>query len=161
MRVELLSAKHDRFSFSCGVPVLDSYIKERATQDVRRGLCAVHVLAENRTIVGFYTISPFSVHFNDLPPLIAKKFPKNIPIPCWLIGRLAVDDKFKGQRFGEKLLMDALYKIIKIAGVGGGFCVILDAKEERIKPFYERYGFKPIKDDKLRLYLPLNSIPGI
>jgi hypothetical protein len=41
-----LRPEYDRTSFSCGVPVLDSYLKERARLDVKRGLCAVHVLAE-------------------------------------------------------------------------------------------------------------------
>jgi hypothetical protein len=75
---------HDRASFSCGVQALDLYLKERARIDVKRGMCAVHVLAEGKTIIGFYTLSAFTLQLQNLPPAIAKKYPSNMLLPCWL-----------------------------------------------------------------------------
>jgi predicted GNAT family N-acyltransferase len=151
--------KYNRASFSCGVPALDSYLKERARLDVKRGLCAVHILAEDTTIMGFYTLSAFTLQLQNLPPAIAKKYPSNMLLPCWLIGRLAVDAKFQKQNFGQLLLADALHNIKTLAEKAGGYCVIVDAKNEGVKPFYEKYGFRPVINDELRLYLPLSSIP--
>jgi hypothetical protein len=37
----------------------------------------------------------------------------------------------------------------------GGFCVIVDAKDQNVKNFYLNYGFIAFKDDPTRLYLPL------
>ncbi|GHV87369.1 hypothetical protein AGMMS50255_6650 [Spirochaetia bacterium] len=85
--------------------------------------------------------------------------PANMLLPCWLIGRLAVDLKFQKQNFGQILLADALQSIVTLSKKAGGYCVIVDAKNERVKPFYEKYGFKPVIDDELRLYLPLSAIP--
>jgi predicted GNAT family N-acyltransferase len=154
-----LRPEYNRTSFSCGVPVLDSYLKERARLDVKRGLCAVHILAENTTIVGFYTLSAFTLQLKSLPPAIAKKYPANMLLPCWLIGRLAIATKFQKQNFGQLLLTDALHNIKNLAEQAGGYCVIVDAKNEGVKLFYEKYGFRPVIDDELRLYLPLSSIP--
>ena len=160
MRFSTLSSRHDFGSFRCGVPVLDSYIQERASQDMRRGICAVHVLEDEDAVVGYYTLSSYTLQLTDIPPSIAKKYPKNLLLPCWLIGRLAVDQKFQGRKIGETLLMDALRRILELAKNAGGYCVVVDAKDDRVKPFYFKYGFKPIKDDSLRLYLPLSMIPG-
>jgi predicted GNAT family N-acyltransferase len=96
----------------------------------------------------------------SLPVEIAKKFPSNLLLPCWLIGRLAVDTKFQQQHFGSRLLSDALSQIQLLAEQAGGYCAVVDAKDEHVKVFYEKYGFKPVLDDELRLYLPLSSILG-
>ncbi|MDR1948426.1 MAG: GNAT family N-acetyltransferase [Spirochaetaceae bacterium] len=154
-----LRPEYQKSSFSCGVAVLDSYLKERARLDVKRGLCAVHILAEGTTIIGFYTLSAFTLQLQSLPPAIAKKYPANMLLPCWLIGRLAVDIKFQKQKFGQILLADALHNVVLLAEKAGGYCVVVDAKNERVKPFYEKYGFKPVIHDELRLYLPVSSIP--
>jgi predicted GNAT family N-acyltransferase len=154
-----LRREYNRTAFSCGVPALDSYLKERARLDVKRGLCAVHVLAEETSIIGFYTLSAFTLQLQDLPPAIAKKYPSNMLLPCWLIGRLAVDLKFQKRNLGQLLLADALNNVLMLAEKAGGYCVIVDAKDKGVKPFYEKYGFKPIIDDALRLYLPISTIP--
>ena len=54
IRFSGLYSYHNTAAFSCGVPILDSYIKERATQDIKRGICAVHILEEKDIIIGFY-----------------------------------------------------------------------------------------------------------
>jgi predicted GNAT family N-acyltransferase len=153
-----LKPEYDRNSFSCGVPVLDSYLKERARLDVKRGLCAVHVLVEGIEIIGFYTLSAFTMHMESLPPEIAKKYPSNMLLPCWLIGRLAVDLKHQKQKTGQLLMVDALKNTLALSRQAGGYCVVVDAKTEEVKPFYEKYGFKPVIGDELRLYLPLRTI---
>jgi predicted GNAT family N-acyltransferase len=137
---------------------MDSYLKERAGKDVKRGLCSVHILVEDTTIIGFYTLSPFTLQMSEIPADIAKKYPSNLLLPCWLIGRLAVDIHFQKQKFGELLLNDALLTALTLSEKAGGYCVIVDAKNENVKPFYRKYGFKPILDDALRMYLPLSLI---
>jgi GNAT superfamily N-acetyltransferase len=153
-----LASRLDRLSFSCGVPALDSYLRERARLDVKRGICAVHVLAEGDVIMGYYTLSPFTMQLASLPAGLAKKYPKNLLLPCWLIGRLAVDVKFQRQKIGQRLLADALKNTLVLSKIAGGYCVVVDAKNEEVKPFYEKYGFKPIIGDELRLYLSLAAL---
>jgi predicted GNAT family N-acyltransferase len=151
-----LRPEYKKAKFSCGVAALDSYLKERARLDVERGLCAVHVLAEENIIMGFYTLSAFTLQLQNIPSSLTKKYPKNLLLPCWLIGRLAVDIKFQKQHYGQMLLMDALQNIAFLSEKAGGYCAVIDAKDTMVKKFYEKYGFKEVLDDELRLYLPLS-----
>lgn len=38
---------HDRTGFSCGVPVLDDYLRRRASQHQRDGIATTHVLVND------------------------------------------------------------------------------------------------------------------
>ena len=94
-RVELLSAQHDRSSFTCGISALDDYFQNQAGQDARRAVTRVYVAVDEMTgaIVGFYTLSATSIAWLDIPGHLARKLPR-YPIPAALIGRLAVDRSF-------------------------------------------------------------------
>ncbi len=66
---EPLATQHDRASFHCGVPELDSYLQTQSNQDIRRKVAAVYVLvdrAASTVIVGYYTLSSFAVETSDL-----------------------------------------------------------------------------------------------
>jgi hypothetical protein len=70
---------HDRADFSCGNASLDRYIREQVSQDVKRGLACVLVIAgaeakdSPRTILAYYTLSSRELRLNQLPPELAKK----------------------------------------------------------------------------------------
>jgi hypothetical protein len=40
---------------------------------------------------------------------------------------------------------------------GGGYALIVDAKNPEARFFYERHGFRPFLDTPLSLYLPLGG----
>jgi GNAT superfamily N-acetyltransferase len=155
---------HDRAAFSCDVEPLDRYLKQQASQDARRNVAVPFVLltAGNR-IAGYYTLSAAVVKGDDLPPELVKrlKFPRYPELPATLIGRLAVDTSFRGQRLGELLLMDALKRAwqgsLQVASLG----VIVDAKDESAHQFYLRYDFLSYPENNKRLFLPMKTIEGM
>ena len=160
-RVELLSRAHDRASFSCGEDALDRYLKEAAGQDMRRGLAAVHVLIDvtaPNTIAGFYSLSASGIPLDDFPEDIVARLPKYPSVPVSLVGRLATDLRFQGQRCGLRLVVDALMRSCTISeqlmGIHG---VVVEAKSEGVVPFYKRFGFAQFKDSPLRLYIPIKT----
>jgi predicted N-acetyltransferase YhbS len=51
-------------------------------------------------------------------------------MPVALIGRLAIEHRAQGRRLGEKLLIDALRRIVDAATMLGCMGVIVDAKDE-------------------------------
>ena len=63
-------------------------------------------------IAGFYTLSMYSVYLSDIPDHIRKKLPKYPHIPAVLLGRLAVDLRFRGKGIGELLLLDAMNRAL-------------------------------------------------
>jgi hypothetical protein len=70
---------HDRAAFSCGDASLDRYIREQASQDVKRGLAGVFVITANddpKQILAYYTLSSRELKLDQLPEEIAKKVGK-------------------------------------------------------------------------------------
>ena len=54
--------------------------------------------------------------------------------------------------------MDGLNRVLRATQFIAGHAVIADAKDEKAKAFYERYGFQAFADQPLRLFLPLATI---
>ena len=153
-----LSASHNLSSFDCGNADLNVFLKEHAISFMKRKLCLVHVLVESTVVIGFYTLSPFTLDVQAFPGKIARKYPKAMPFPCWLLGKLALDMKYQNRGLGEKLLMTAYERAAKLSKEdAGGFCLVVDAKDQKAKNFYSKYGFIAFKDAPLRLYLPLSG----
>jgi len=126
-RIEPLGPQHDREAFSCGVDALDRYLKTQAGLDQRRGAASCFVgLSEHGEIAGFYTLAMTSVALSDVPEERGKKLPRYPKIPATLLGRLAVDLRFRGQQLGHRLVFDAMVQMIasKIASA----MLVVDAK---------------------------------
>lgn len=152
--------RHIIKDFTCGNKTLDSYLKEKAGQEIKKNISAVYVLIEknNPKIIGYFTLSSYSVALKDLPSELIKKLPKYQSIPAILIGRLAVDKSSQGKGIGEYLLMEALKRSYNLSKQIGSYAIIVDAKDENSKKFYEKYGFLPFLHKPLTLYLPMDTI---
>ena len=156
-RVELLGDQHDRTAFSCGAEALDRYVRTQAGQDSRRRIASCFVLvAPDGSVVGYYTLSAASIALGDLPADLARKLPRYPLLPAALMGRLAVDRRRHGQRFGELLLFDAFSRALRSELAAYAFLV--DAKDDVAQAFYEKYRFLPLPGSRRRLYLPLTEV---
>ena len=159
-RIEPLG-DHDRAAFSCGVEPLDRYLREQAGQDARKHAAAPFVLLtpENR-IAGYYTLSSTIILADDLPEADIKKlkWPRYPQLPATLIGRLARDASFRGQRIGDLLLLDALRRAFDNVGTIASLAVIVDVKDENARRFYSRDGFLSFPDTRNRMYLPMKTM---
>ncbi len=152
-----LDAVHDRASFDCGSEPLNRYLREHATQDIRRRVAACFVaLAEGRRIAGYYTLAAASLLLADLPPSTGKKLPRYPSVPAVRLGRLAVDQAFKGQGLGSALLADALERAAR--SEIAAFALVVDAKDEVAAAFYRHHGFIALPDSPLTLFLPLATV---
>jgi GNAT superfamily N-acetyltransferase len=155
---ERLSKRHDRGSFDCGIPELNDYLLNRATQDMRRLVAAVFVLVPTdapSTIAGFYSLSSASIGLNDLPKHAVKKLPRYPRVPAVLIGRLARDQTFPGT--GRLLLMDALRRAVSHSDEVAAAMIVVDAMNDAAQQFYEKFGFESALNVAGRLFLPLGT----
>ena len=154
---EPLGPHHDRAAFSCGDDALDRYLRQQAGQDARRRLAAPFVLIERATgrIAGYYTLSAANIQSVERPDDMVRRLPRYRTYPAVLIGRLAVDAHFQGQRIGELLLLDTLRRSLAASQQIAAMAVIVDAKNDAARAFYERYGFRRLADQPYRLYLPM------
>jgi len=156
-RLALLGAGHDRAAFNCGCEPLDRYLREHATQDMRRRIAACFVaLTDEQRIAGYYTLASASLLLTDLPRNISKKLPRYPTVPTTRMGRLAVDLEFKGQGLGGALLADALARA-KRSEVAS-YALIVDAKDKQAMAFYQHHGFIKLPDTPRTLFLPLATI---
>jgi predicted GNAT family N-acyltransferase len=158
-RVEPLGKAHDRAAFSCSSEPLDTYLKKQASQDVAKRVAVCFVLTpDGKTIAGYYTLSQYAVGLVDLPAEMAKRLPKYPEVPATLLGRLAVGDNFRGQRLGEFLLLDGLYRGLQHSKRVASAVVVVDAKDDSAKRFYQHFEFMPLPDIPNRLFLPMSTI---
>jgi predicted GNAT family N-acyltransferase len=160
-RIEPLDKKHDRAAFSCEHDALAAYLKQRASQDLRKRVAAVFVLTvDGKTIAGYYTLSQYAVEIGELPADVVGKLglPKYDLLPATLIGRLARSLEFKGQGVGELLIMAALKQALDHSRSIASVAVVVDAKDERAKIFYRRYGFIELPDHPRRLFIPMKTV---
>ncbi len=154
-RIEPLSGAHDRSRFASGSGPLDRYLREQASQDIKRRIatCFVAVDVETHDIVGFYTLTATSVALDGLAPEIARKLPRYPVVPAALLGRLAVSVNQQGRGLGASLLADALLRTARVEM--RVFAMIVDAKDDAAQRFYEKHGFTLLVGEQRRLVLPI------
>ena len=157
LRVEVLGAQHDRSAFESGVEPLDRYFRIQAGQDSRKNMAAPFVLVlPDGAIGGYYTLSATGVNLAELPSQITRKLPRYPLVPATLLGRLAVDRRHQGKGYGRFLLADALFRSVR--SEIASFAVIVDAKDENARRFYERESFLPFSDQPMKLFRPMADI---
>lgn len=156
-----LSKEHDRCQFSCGKAPLDNYLQKQATQDMKRRLAVVFVIPDENSnrVKGFYTLSNDAVTRELIPVEVRRKMPPHYSyLPVTLLGRLAVDQVFQGQRIGEDLLLDALKRAYNLSKSAiGSMAVVVDPIDEAAISFYAAYGFV-LLPDRNRLFIPMTTI---
>ena len=148
---------HDRNGFDCGVPELDDYLKRLAEQHRRKGISTPFVLVDTATptgILGYYCLSAAQVDAAKLRESDRKKLPR-YPVPCFRLGRLAVRKDRRGQGLGKLLLACAVDRCLKARNDVAAYALIVDAKDESARQFYERYGFTAFANEPMALYLGL------
>lgn len=114
------------------------------------------LLLPDGTIAGYYTLSSISVQLADLPAQTVRKLPRYPLVPATLLGRLAVDRRQQRKGYGRFLLADALYRAAR--SEIASFAVIVDAKDDSARRFYERESFLPFPDQPMKLFRPMADI---
>lgn len=156
--------KHDRAAFSCEHESLNRYLRELASQEIKKRVAAVYVLTpDGRTIAGYYTLSQYAIDAGDLPSETAHKLrvPKYEKLPATLLGRLARSREFKGQGIGEMLLVGALKRALEHSRHIASLAVVVDAKDEKAAAFYRSYGFIDLPGHSSRLFIPMQTVEQV
>jgi GNAT superfamily N-acetyltransferase len=155
--VERLAAGHDLTAFDCGIEALDVWLKRFALPNQAAGTSRTYVVARGPTVVGYYALAAGSVELREAPGRIAKGLPRH-PIPVVVLARLAVDRTERGAGLGRALLKDALVRIAGAADIVGVRAVLVHAKDERVRAFYEQFDFEPSPIDPLQMFLLMKDL---
>ncbi|HEY5239461.1 MAG TPA: GNAT family N-acetyltransferase, partial [Rhizomicrobium sp.] len=142
---ELLTVRHDASQFSCGKPVLDHWLRDRAHSNQEKGFTVVMVVHDGGRVVGYYGLAPTAIIPSTMPRAVKTGQPPN-PVPCLLLGQLATDQTCAGKGVGTSLLRDALIRSVLGARLIGGRALVVNAIDVEAAEFWKRRGFVPSKD---------------
>lgn len=161
--------KHDRAAFSCGVPQIDNYLKLTAKKGSKADVVRIWIILDKKeNIVGFYGINMHAIHVNEMPASYAQKAMRHGTLPVAFIAMIGVDEKQQGNGIGSALVADALSRIGRVSDDIGTCAVLLDVFDDgdektvsRRKTYYEKFGFAPLPDQPLRLFMPIQTVKAL
>ena len=161
-RIERL-ADHNREAFSCGEPEMDRWFHETAHQHNDRGLTVVRVMIEEATgtLVGFYSLSNYSVLGGELPKIGGKKMPQRMQVPMHLLGKLAVHKDYQRRGLGETLVSHALQSAKSQIGISASMGVVVDALNPALVSWYKGLGFMVFPSDAMKLVMTMIAIKNV
>ena len=150
-----LTHEQDVLEFKSKSEALNNWLKEKALKNEWDTARTFVVTVENQ-VIGYYCLATGSV--THLVAVSKAKRNAPDPIPCMLIGRLAVHTKWQGQGIGSGLLKDAIIRILSVSQIAGVRCILVHAKDEEAKRFYLKRGFQPSPIEPLTLMMTLKDI---
>lgn len=156
---------HDRAAFSCGVSQIDNYLKLNAKKGSKADVVRIWVIIDSENkIVGFYGVNMHAIGVVEMPDAYRKKAGKHGFLPAAFIAMIGVDKTQQGRGIGSALIADALDRIARVSDEIGTCVVVLDVFDDsndemvvRRKTYYEAFGFIPLPDQRLRLFMPIET----
>jgi predicted N-acetyltransferase YhbS len=80
------------------------------------------------------------------------------PIPVMLLARLATDITWQGRGLGAALLADAMRRTLQAAEIAGIRALVVHAKDEKARRFYEHFDFDASPKNPLHLSILIKEI---
>jgi GNAT superfamily N-acetyltransferase len=158
MNISPLKKEHRLDVFDYGTLALNTFLKNRAFQSEASPVSRTYILSsEEGQVIGYYSLVYGSISPWDVPEGI-RQGAGNYPVPLIIIARLAIDQCFQQKGFGKALLKDALRRCLQASEIAGLRAVVVNAKDEKAKNFYERFGFEASVFDEYHLFLLMKDL---
>jgi len=152
--------RHDREQFDGGEPGLDEWLRKYAGQNRRRDTAATWVVADaDVVVVAYASVAMTGIDRSAAPEAVAKGAPD--PVPALLLGRLAVDRRYKNLGIGTALTTHVLATAVELNEKAACRAVVVAALSASARVWWERLGFHPFdpdEADQLDLYLLTSEI---
>ena len=158
--VEKLDATHDVDSFECGKEPLDRFLKRFALANHKADSARTYVACRGFTVLAYYTLAAGAVEHADAPLRVRKGSARH-PIPVMLLARLAVDLTWQGRGQRKALVKDALLRTAAAADVAGIRALLVHAKDNDARRWYEALEFEPSPTDPYHLFLLIKDLRAI
>lgn len=153
---DLLDAHHVLSGFDCGDAALDSWLIDRARRNQVQGSSRTWVVCGDGRVIAYYASSTAVVMRAAATKRAARNQPD--PLPALLLGRLAVDRRWRGHGLGAALLKHFLLKAMEVSELTGVRVLLVHAKTAAAAAFYRRYGFEESPIDDLTLMLLVKDL---
>ena len=137
-----------RKQFDCGHAVINKFVRDSLVPQVKRQLSVAYVLTDSDQqdrFVGFFTLAHHSIDASALSTLQLGSLPKQSP--CARLIMLGVDQAYKNQKLGSRLMKQALVITKDASSRMGCYGLYLDSDPAAIG-FYKNLGFALLEGDK-------------
>lgn len=158
--IEKLRRDHSVDGFDCGKEELNRFLRKHALINQAADSAQTYVLADDLVVKGYYSLAAGTVSHQEATERVKKGLARH-PIPVILLARLAVAASLQGKRIGPGLLKDALRRAVHAAGTIGARAVLVHAKDDSAKGFYEHFAFEPSPSDPYHLMLIMKDLRRI
>jgi len=155
--VHKLGAQDRTDSFDCGQAELDRFLKKFALPNQAANAAQTYVTCRADRVVGYYSLAVGSVQPQQSPKRALKGLARH-PIPVMILARLAVDRSEQRIGIGKALLKDALIRTAQAADIAGIRAIVVHAKNENAREWYEQFDFEPSPTDDFHLFLLLKDL---
>lgn len=159
-QVRKLSAADSVEAFDCGQPALNQFLQRYALVNQKANSAQTYVCCLNGEVVGFYSLAVGSVDPEDAPTRVMKGLARH-PVPVMILARLAMEKDHQGKGLGKALLKDALLRTAQAADIAGIRCLLVHAKDEAARQWYESWEFEPSPTDPYHLFLMLKDLRAL
>lgn len=110
---------------------------------------------DSSVVVAFFATTPTQIAPDGISRSARGGY--SVPIPGYLIAKLALAKSRTGRGFGGELLLDALETVSAAASAGSGRVIVVDSIDDRAYEFYKHHGFTPI-GETLRLFAHIPDV---
>lgn len=156
-RIEKLRPEHAIESFDCGQPTLNNWLRKHALQNQGANAAQTYVGLVDEVVVGYYSLAVGQVEYADAPERLKKGLARH-PVPIMLLARLAVHKDWQRKGVGRGLLKDALLRTLQAAGIAGIRALVVHAKDDEARRYYEQFDFAASPTDPLHLFVLLKDV---
>lgn len=159
--VQKLDASHDVDAFDCGKEPLDRFLQRHALVNQKAGSAQTYVVCRGeQRVAGYYSLAVGAVEHADAPGRVSKGLARH-PIPVMLLARLAIDRSEQGKGLGKALLKDALLRTAQAADIAGIRALLVHAKDDEARAWYEQFDFEPSPTDPYHLFLLMKDLRAL
>ena len=155
-----LSASDAVDAFDCGHPALNQFLQRYALVNQKASSAQTYVCCNNGKVIGFYSLVVGSVDPESAPSRVMKGLAHH-PVPVMILARLAVDQAHQRKGLGQALLKDALLRTAQAADIAGVRALLVHAKDEAARQWYESWEFEPSPTDSFHLFLMLKDLKSL
>jgi GNAT superfamily N-acetyltransferase len=155
--IHKLGADDATDSFNCGQDDLNRFLKRFALANQAANAAQTYVTCRAKHVVGYYSLAVGSVQREDSPSRAVKGMARH-PVPVMILARLAVDRSEQRSGIGSALLKDALLRTAQAADIAGIRALVVHAKDDDARRWYEQFEFESSPTDPLHLFLLLKDL---
>ena len=159
--VQKLDASHEVDAFDFGKETLERFLQRHALVNQKAGSAQTYGVGRGEQhVAGYYSLTVGAVEHADAPGRVGKGLARH-PIPVMLLARLAIDRAEQGKGLGKALLKDALLRTAQAAEIAGIRALLVHAKDDEARAWYEQFDFEPSPTDPYHLFLLMKDLRAL